>query len=133
MTNSNLTPTVMTTQFNETTNQNEKVFQAELVSISSKVLENANGTKYRVATISLVNAKSEKIEVSAIVYEKNYIDESTGEARMTIGESYRATAAPGDHRGPIVTVSHLTSAARATADLFGFEAVSTPTTVGVSA
>lgn len=101
---------------NPTTGEQQKRanFNAKLISISDKVLENANGTPYRVATVEFTDAKKAIQRVSALVYEKNF------NYGMTVGETYLATVIITDGNAPLITVSHLPgSGNRASADMFG--------------
>lgn len=93
----------------------EAQFQAKLVDVSDNLLENVNGTAFVNCTIEFENAQGDTVRKGAIIYKKN-LDHG-----MSIGNIYLATVRiTGDERGPLVTVSHLTSAVRATADDFGF-------------
>lgn len=100
---------------NKTTGVEEVQFGGKLVSISTQVLKNVNGTEYRVATIDFEDTAEKTRRCTALVYEKNY---SHG---LKVGETYLATATPTD-QGVIVKLSHLTyNGDRATAEMFGFE------------
>mgnify|MGYP003525700979 CR=1 FL=1 len=87
--------------------QTEFRFNATLISVSDNILENSNGTEFRICSIKLPNGKV----VSGRVYEKNL---SHG---MTPGTDYLCTARPyADTNGVEqvdITVSHLTQAPRA--------------------
>lgn len=102
---------------NLTTGVEEMQFGGKLVSISDTVLTNTNGKEYKVATIDFEAADGSQKRCTALVYAGNY---SHG---LKIGETYLATATPTD-QGVIVKLSHLTyNGERATADMFGFEAI----------
>lgn len=92
--------------------QTEFRFNATLVSVSDNILENSNGTAFRICSIKLPNNKI----VSGRVYEKNL---SHG---MTPGTQYLCTARPyADANGVEqidITVSHLTQAPRASMNDF---------------
>jgi hypothetical protein len=91
-------------------------FSATLISIGDKVLENVNGTQYRVGTIEFEDAKDQKQRVSAIVYEKNY------EHGMETGETFLARVLIQPNQAPLITLSHLEGGGeRATLDMFGKE------------
>lgn len=100
---------------NEVTGQLEMSFQGELVSVGENVLENSNGTLFRIGSVRLPNGKVK----SCRIYEKNY------EKGMTIGVSHLCTATQYiDATGAIavdVQMSHLTQAERATLADFGVE------------
>ena len=102
-------------QENKTTGAQEAVFAGKLLSISDKVLQNSNGTNYKVATIEFTDVAGVKRKTSALVYEGNY------KHGMKIGEEYSATASLSGN-DVYVRVSHLpASGERANADMFGFE------------
>lgn len=98
---------------NPVTKQLEQVFQGKLVSVSQNVLENANQTAFRVASVQIPNGKI----VSCRIYEKNYA------YGMNTGETYRCVATQyKDSSGAIqidILMSHLTQADRATLEDFG--------------
>ena len=100
---------------NAITEQLELTFQGKLVSVGENVLENSNGTAYRVGSVELPNGKVK----SCRIYEKNF------EKGMSIGTSYRCTATQyTDATGALavdVQMSHLTQAERATLEDFGVE------------
>lgn len=110
----------MKTQFNEVTNnqgQTEFNFMAKLVSVADNVLENVNGTEYRVATIEFCPPNTETpVQRSAIMYEKNY------QYGVSAGNYYLSTMTPttdqNGNQSVLLKVSHLTQAARATTDDF---------------
>lgn len=95
----------------------EATLDSKLVSVNTEVpQENKNGTVYYNAVIEFVNAEGEKTKSRAMIYDANW------KYGMNIGESYLTTVriTPGDERGPLITVSHLTGSAKATASDFGF-------------
>ena len=104
--------------WNEVTEKYDVQFQGKLISIASdeNVFENSNGTKYRPCTINFKDSHGNPQTSQAIIYEANF------EKGMEIGVSYLCTASEGDARGPIITVSHLTAAARVSNDAFDFSA-----------
>jgi flagellar hook protein FlgE len=106
----------MKTQINATTGQNEVVFSAKVLSISAKPLSNVNGTEYRPATIEFKDAAGKTQQTSCIVYEKNY------QHGISVGNSYMATAAQ-TPKGVLITLSHLTDAARPDESMFVFGSV----------
>lgn len=99
---------------NSVTGQLETSFQAKLVAVSDRVVENTNGTQFRIGTCELPGGK----QVSCRIYEKNY---SYG---MNPGTSYLTKATQyADANGELhvdVTMSHLTAATRASIDDFAF-------------
>lgn len=98
---------------NPTTGQEEVIFEAKLLSIAGKPLVNVNGTEYRPASIEFKDANGKVQQTSCIVYEKNF---SYG---MTVGQSYSARAV-NTEKGVLITVSHLSAAARPEETMFSF-------------
>lgn len=88
-------------------------FNAELLSISEKVMENTNGTPYRVGTIKFTNEMGVPKQVTATIYEKNY------KYGMEVGKSYACRAFATDN-GVFTQMSHLATAERASFEDFGF-------------
>lgn len=100
---------------NDNSKYKEAQFQSKLVDVSDNVLENVNGTLFVNCTIEFENAQGNTVRKGAIIYKKN-LDHG-----MSVGNTYLTTVRiTGDERGPLVSVSHLTNAARATEDDFGF-------------
>jgi hypothetical protein len=104
-----------------------------LKSLTEKVLENVNGTEYRLGSIEFENAAGQKTQASAMIYEKNYVDEN-GDVRMAVDQNYLMTirVTPERPQEPLIFVSHLEQLAnRASATEFGFsfEGVVTPKAV----
>ncbi len=95
------------------TSANEISFQGKLISFSSTPRPNVNGTMFRSAEIQFVNRHGEIVNRKAIIYEKNF---SYG---MEVGKDY-LTLARNTENGVLLQMSHLSSAAAATADDFGF-------------
>lgn len=105
-------------QINEKTNAQEASFGAKLISISEEARQNANGTNYKVVTVEFKDINNEVCRTSAMIYENNY------KHGLTVGETYLTTATSNDEGGAYVRMSHLVyGGVRATADMFGFEAV----------
>jgi len=99
---------------NPTTGQEEVIFEAKLLSIAAKPLANVNGTEYRPASIEFKDASGKVQQTSCIVYENNY------NKGMTVGQSYSARAVVTDNGSVLITVSHLTAAARPDETMFSF-------------
>jgi len=100
--------------------ENSIQFEATLLSIGNDTLElnNEKRTKYRVATISFVNAKDKVVQASAQIFEKSIAH------GMTVGSKYLATADMVDtDAGAVVylRVSHLPYAERASLEDFDFD------------
>ena len=95
----------------------EANFSAKLISMSEATLVNSNNKNYKIATIEFKDINNESQRTTSFIYEGNY------KYGMTLGESYLATASQVND-GVIVRLSHLVSSGnRASADMFGFEAV----------
>jgi len=56
---------------NEVTGQREMHLEGKLTKISNKVLENSNGTEYRIGDVDIVYPDGNKDTVSASIWEKN--------------------------------------------------------------
>lgn len=97
--------------WNDQQQQYDVQFPAHLVSVSDQILQNVNGTEYRVGTIEFENAKGNSVRRSAMIYENNY------QYGMTPGETYLATGKQTE-QGVLVTLSHLQGAARPQEDDF---------------
>lgn len=94
-------------------------FNAKLTSVSANVLQNVNGTSYRVCNIEFVDNNGVIQKTTAIMYEKNY------EHGVTEGTEYVSTATlfePTEQypKGSVlIQVSHLTANAdRPSLDMF---------------
>ena len=94
-------------------------FTGKLVSIAKDAMKNSNGTEYFPASVQLETANGLQTK-SCMIYKKNF------DHGMEIGASYRGriTLAPDDNGviSPIVTLSHLSNADRATLADFGLDA-----------
>ena len=99
---------------NEVTNLPESNFTAEVISIASKSLTNKNGKEYFPCTIKFVDVDAAEQQVSAMIYKAN-LDKG-----MEIGNKYRSKVIIMPDGNPLITVSHLTEAARANANMFGY-------------
>lgn len=94
-------------------------FMGKLINIGENVLNlnNNKQTEYLVGTVEFENAKNETVQRSAIIYMANY------KHGMTTGNTYlcNLTLIADKNNEPVITVSHLQNASRATADDFGFQ------------
>jgi len=104
-------------KFNADQNQMEAQIRAEVISLGDKKQVNKNGTEYVVGAIRFTNAQGKIVERSAIAYMKNV------EKGITVGETYlcNITVTADRPSEPIISISPLTSAERATADDFNFD------------
>jgi len=103
----------MKTISNPTTGQEEIIFEAKLLSIAEKPLVNVNGTEYRPASIEFKDVNGKLQQATCIVYESNFV------YGMSKGNSYSARAVKTD-KGILITVSHLSAAARPDETMFSF-------------
>ncbi len=115
--------------FNEEQGQFEGQFKAVVTSLGSTVQKNVNGTEYVVGAIKFTNASGQEVERSAICYMKN-LDKG-----ITVGESYLCNVAVTEARPnePIISISPLTSAVRATSEDFNFDFAAAMAEQGVGA
>lgn len=74
--------------FNTTTNKVNYQVSAKLISIGTNVLENVNGTQYRLCTIEFKDGSGTLRRVTASIWEKSF---SYG---MQVGNSYLTTINP---------------------------------------
>ena len=97
-------------QLNPVTNQVEWTTSAKLVvDPSNTILENVNGTKYRLCTIEVVNPKTgELFQTTAQIYENNF------NKGVEAGKEYQCTLTEGtDGSGNLLfRISHLPAAQR---------------------
>jgi hypothetical protein len=116
-------------KYNAERDQFEGQFKAKVTSLGPVNQENSNGTEYAVGSVQMTTAHGELKEVSAICYKKNV------EKGITVGETYICNVAVTKDRPnePIISISPLTSAVRATADDFGFVFADALAEVGVGA
>lgn len=124
----------MTTQdfnlkYNAERGQFEGQFKARVTSLGPVNQVNTNGTEYAVGSVQFTTAHGELKEVSAICYRKNV------EKGITVGETYVCNVAVTEARPnePIISISPLTTAVRATADDFGFDFEAALAQTGVGA
>lgn len=88
-------------------------FTAKLESISENTFENVNGKLYKAVTVSFKDIKGNPASATGIIYEGNY------KRGVEPGKEY-LTVATQTEKGVLITMSHLTSAERPTADMFDF-------------
>lgn len=103
-------------KFNEEYSQFEGQFQGTVVSLGTVIQENKNGTQYVVGAVQFVDANGQLIERKAICYKKN-LDKG-----IKVGESYLCNVVITENRpdDPIISISALNSAVKATAADFDF-------------
>jgi hypothetical protein len=121
----------------------EGKFTSKVHKVSEKVLQNSNGTHFRIARISFTDATDKPFACDAIMWETNYqegldpiakdkdgnpLTDKDGNPLMKseqemfiLGEDYLTTVTfSPDQNGPGLTVSTLRGAVRSTNDTFGF-------------
>lgn len=113
-------------KFNPEYGQMEGQFKAKVVSLGNTIMTTSKGKPYVVGTIQFANADGEQVERSAICYEAN-------KGKIVLGETYLCNIVVTQDRPnePIISISPLTNAVRATADDFGFDATNIFTDVNV--
>lgn len=97
---------------NEETGEKQFLFNAELLKIGEKTLENSNGKEYKIVTLKFNLPTGEEVERSAICYASNYnhgIEE---------GRQYLCNLSFTEEGDPQINMSHLTKADRASAEDF---------------
>lgn len=103
----------MQKNFNSEYNTGTVSFQGKLLSLGTTVLENKNGKPYVVGSVQFTNQHGELKTVSAICYEANV-------EKMVEGETYTCNAIFTEGiANPLIVVSPIMQAERATADDFG--------------
>lgn len=116
-------------KYNSERDQFEGQFKAKVTSLGPVNQANSNGTEFAVGSIQMTTAHGELKEVSAICYKKNV------EKGIIVGETYVCNVAVTQDRPnePIISISPLTTAIRATANDFGFVFETELANVGVGA
>lgn len=96
-----------------------------LVSVENDAVNNINSTPYYRCMVKLETVSGEEKLSSAIIYKANF------DHGMEVGKVYLTTIRinPGDTRGPLISVSHLTPRPKASAADFGFTVPEGATTV----
>lgn len=103
-------------KYNADQGQYEAQFYGTVVSLGEVNQVNSNGTKYAVGAVEFTNAEGELKTVSAICFEKNVAK------GIKVGTTYLCNVSITDARPdePIISISPLTSAVRATCSDFNF-------------
>ncbi|MEP3836400.1 MAG: hypothetical protein ABJM36_02080 [Algibacter sp.] len=97
---------------NEETGNRQFLFNAKLLKIGEKTLENSNGKEYKIVTLKFNLPTGEEVERSAMCYASNYnygIEE---------GRDYLCNLSFTEEGNPQINMSHLTNAERASTDDF---------------
>lgn len=106
-----------TLETNPNTGENVLVapFTGKLLSISENPIQGSGEASFHPSTIEYENAQGKLVERSALVYEGNYA------YGMSIGTSYLGKVIKGKDSEPLLVLSHLNRASRATDDDFDFD------------
>ena len=104
-------------KLNPETGSFEGQFQAKVVSLGEVSQKNVNGTEYAVGSIEFPDTHGQLVTRSAICYKKNF------DKGITVGQTYLCNVTVTSDRPaePILSISSLTGAVRASADDFGFD------------
>lgn len=97
---------------NPETGATEFLFNAKLVKVSDKVLENSKGTNFKIVTLNFDLPNGENVERTAICYEGNY------QHGIEEGKTYVSKLSFDDEGNPQLMMSHLEGGKRATMDDF---------------
>ena len=97
---------------NSETGEKQFLFNAKLLKIGEKTLENSNGKEYKIVMLKFYLPTGEEVERSAMCYASNYnhgIEE---------GRNYLCNLSFTEEGNPQINMSHLTNASRASAEDF---------------
>lgn len=97
---------------NKTTGKTEFLFNAKLLKIGEKVLENSNKKEFRIVTLEFKLPNGEEAERSGICYASNY------DYGIETGKSYVCNLSFDEEGNPQLRMSHLSNADRASKDDF---------------
>ena len=97
---------------NEETGETQFLFNAKLLKIGEKTLENTNGKNYKIVTLKFNLPSGEGVERSAMCYASNY---NNG---IEEGNDYLCNLNFDEEGNPHINMSHLTNADRASRDDF---------------
>ena len=97
---------------NSETGEKQFLFNAKLLKIGEKTLENSNGKEYKIVTLKFNLPTGEEVERSAMCYASNY------EYGIEEGRDYLCNLSFTEEGNPQINMSHLTNADRASAEDF---------------
>ncbi len=97
---------------NSTTGAKEYLFNAKLLKIGEKILENSNNKQFRIVTLGFKLPNGEEVERSGICYAANY------EYGIETEKSYVTNLSFDEDGNPQLRMSHLSNADRANKDDF---------------
>jgi hypothetical protein len=98
--------------FNESTGEREFLFNAKLLQIGEKTLENSNKKGYKIVTLKFNLPSGEEVERTAMCYASNY------EYGVETGKDYLCNLSFSETGEPQIRMSHLNNADRATVSDF---------------
>ena len=97
---------------NEETGEKQFLFNAKLLKIGEKTLENSNGKNYKIVTLKFNLPTGEEVERSAMIYQANY------DYGIEVGKSYLCSLTFDGDASPQISMSHLNNVSRVTKDDF---------------
>ena len=97
---------------NEETGEKQFLFNARLLKIGEKTLENSNGKNYKIVTLKFNLPSGEEVERTAMCYASNY------NHGIEAGRDYLCNLSFTEEGKPQLNMSHLSNADRATANDF---------------
>ena len=97
---------------NSETGEKQFLFNAKLLKIGEKTLENSNGKNYKIVTLKFNLPAGEEVERSAMCYASNY------EYGIEEGRDYLCNLSFTEEGNPQINMSHLTNAERASTEDF---------------
>lgn len=97
---------------NETTGETEFLFNAKLVSIGEKTLQNSNGKNFKIVSLSFDTPSGDPVTRTAMCFESNY------NYGIEVGTSYLSNLSFDAEGNPQLRMSHLSNSDRATASDF---------------
>jgi hypothetical protein len=97
---------------NEETGEKQFLFNAKLLKIGEKTLENTNGKNYKIVTLKFNLPSGEEVERTAMCYQANY------DYGVETAKDYLCSLSFDQEGIPQIKMSHLSNADRATADDF---------------
>ena len=97
---------------NELTGEKQFLFNAKLLKIGEKTLENSNGKNYKIVTLKFNLPSGEEVERTAMCYNSNY------KHGIEEGKDFLCNLSFTEEGEPQINMSHLNNAARASANDF---------------
>ena len=97
---------------NEETGKKQFLFNAKLLKIGEKTLENTNGKNYKIVTLKFNLPSGEEVERTGMIYQKNY------DYGVETAKDYLCSLSFDQEGNPQIKMSHLTNAERASVEDF---------------